>query len=143
MRDDMVSTGNWAAGVGSAITTGAEVGNESLESEGFAAVDDFNDEGLTTGFEIDVVGASGAGVWTAAASGVDPALREMEDCTAARSGAATVDLDTAAEDDDVSEGTCAPTVEGAALAESTLDASRMGTQRAFSAAIVSRSSFSV
>jgi len=50
MREDIVSTGNCAAGVGSAITTGAEVGNESLESEGFAAVDDFHDVHLGQAF---------------------------------------------------------------------------------------------
>ncbi len=142
MRDVVVSAGDWMAAAGSAAAIGAEAGNESLESEGFEAADAFHDGALRTGLVIDGVETSGASAAAAADTVVEAALKGTEDCATGRSAAAT-GLEPAAETDDESAAVCNAAVVGDVFAASTFDPSREGKQRTFSAAITSKSSFSV
>ena len=131
------------AAAGSAATTGAGAGSASLESKGLAAADDFHDDGLTAGFEIGGAAASVADTGTAAAGGTEAALTGADGCTTARSTEATGGFRPTADNDDGVGAASAAAVVGDVLAASALHASRTGAQRTFSAAIVSRSSFSV
>jgi hypothetical protein len=113
-------------------------------SDGLAAADAFHDAALRAGLEIEGAGASDAGTGAGAASEVGPALTETDGGTMARSATAAdgVALALRIEDDVETGGALTAMVVLDALAVSTLDASRTGTQRTLSAAIASRSSFS-